>query len=120
MKLITFTLFATVVAQESNPSIGIVGRDHTNYSLLWKPSQEEAHGLFTDLDIMNSCADENYELKLAVHAQPHAFFVSVPKDDETNCPPLMWHADFVDPKKKDTLEKSVYTYDDITIFVRSQ
>jgi len=99
--------------KESNPSIGIVGRDESKYTLLWKPSQEEEHGLFNDIDTINSCANEEYELKLVVHAQPHAFFMSIPMDDETMCPPLLWHADFVDPMKKNVLEKSIHAIDDI-------
>jgi len=130
MKFITNALFSSVVAvvttlplfvystKESNPSIGIVGRDKKNFSLLWKPSQED-HELFTDLDIIKSCANENYEVKLAVHAQPHAFLLSIPTDDKKKCPHFMWHADFVDPKRKDALEKSVYAYvDDSTVFER--
>ena len=102
--------------EESNGSIGIVGRDEKNFELLWQPSHQEEHGLFTDIDTISRCADEKYELKLLVHAQPHAFFISIPLKEETTCPSLLLHADFVDPEKKETLEKSVHTIEDSTLF----
>jgi len=130
MNFISSTIFfATVVVtaavlspsfvqatEDSNLSMGIVGRDEPNYKLLWQPSQEEELGSFTDVNTINDCATEEYTLKLVVHAQPHAFFVSIPMDDETQCPSLLWHADFVDPATKDTLEKSVHAVHNSKVF----
>jgi len=114
--------FAVDSTEEINPSMGIVGRGAPNYFLVWKPSQQEEElGLvLTDVEFA-SCATEDYELKLIVHAQPHAFFVSIPimnDDENTQCPSLLWHADFVDPATKETLEKSVHAIEDSQVFER--
>ena len=122
MKFLPSTIFfATVVVpatvlspsfvqatEDSNLLMGNVGRDEPNIELLWKPSQEKEHGSFTDVDTISRCFDEKYELKLVVHAHVHPFFVSIPMDDETKCPSLLLHADFVDPMTKDTMEKTVH------------
>ena len=104
--------------EESNGSIGIVGRDEKNFELLWQPSHQEEHGSFTDIDTISRCADEKYELKLVVQAQPHGFVITIPMDDEIKCPSLLWHATWGDPAKKDRLEKSVHSCKDSTMLER--